>query len=96
MQQWGACGRLHADQPYKKLSLLQVPSFGILMTGTEWLHYKFDPQSKTLYESRPVMLPLKKRVVAKGAHQLASPAVKLLLHVIQEQKKACKGYKQDR
>ena len=72
----------------EELFLLQVPSFGVLTTGTKWLFYKFDPQSKALYESGPLLLLLKKRIAATEAHKWASPVVELLLHIIQEQKKA--------
>jgi hypothetical protein len=70
-----------------------VPSFGVLTTGVKWLFYKFEPQSKTLYESEPLFLPLERHITASEAQKLALPVVELLLHIIQQQKKTFEDYK---
>ena len=73
---------------------IQVPSFGVLSTGTKSVFFKFEPQSKTLYESGPFLLPLKKRISARNAKESALPVVELLVYIIKEQKKAFVKYKQ--
>ena len=55
---------------YKQLSLWQVPSFVVLTTVTEWLFYKFDPQSQTLYEAGPMVLPFLRDVWQPKMHNI--------------------------
>lgn len=85
MQQWNSFWkdtRTVCWPIQEELSLLQVPSFGVLTTGVKWLFYKFEPQSKTLYESEPLFLPLERHITASEAQKLALPVVELLLHII--------------
>jgi hypothetical protein len=68
------------------LPLLQVPSFGILTTGTVYIFYKYMPDIKRFIKCSTMTLPLKHGIKADVAAKEALPVVRRLVHIINEQK----------
>lgn len=68
--------------------VLQVPSFGILTSGTRYIFYKYVADDKRLIKCTPLHLHLQRGTTAKDAADQALPVLKHLVYIINKQKES--------
>lgn len=78
------------------LPLLQVPSFGILATGTMYIFYKYMPDAKRFIKCSTMTLLLKHGITAEEATKESLPVVRRLVHIINEQKNKMQAFKRQK
>jgi hypothetical protein len=69
---------------------LQVPSVGILSSGTQYIFFKYDPAATSITRSSSMAVPLVPGITAQKAATVALPVIRRLVQAIENQKLAMK------
>ena len=75
--------------------LAQVPSFGILSNGTNYVFYKYTPEDRRLVKLW-ASVQLKPRITASEASAQVLPIIRHLVHIIQQQMQGLESFKKPR
>ncbi|KAL6748239.1 hypothetical protein V8C86DRAFT_2884685 [Haematococcus lacustris] len=69
----------------------QVPSIGILSSGTQYIFFKYDPAAKLITRTSSMAVPLVPGITAGNAATLALPVIRRLVQAIESQKQALRS-----